>query len=801
MYQISDPKRTYLAAFTLGACALVGNSLALPLMVDSYVPVGNLFLFIGAASLGLNATLVACAIALFPFIMIPGGTFEVLRVLCTCVGLCFATERAPRVPSFAIVMALWIVIFAPCLYFGAGSISVPLNIAHWGVSFYALHETLLVMLSGALLLNSEIWFQLTGRPRHTPLYLFTTHIFTMVSAICVFTTLFALGKGHRADSLILAFDPTLMIVIMCMLAIAGFAGYFFSSLLERDFQKFFHSKLSSMGSGNTFSGLASDYWRRKTSATNGTSPAGNTEQSRSNSKTDLVNSDKGVCALASDGTVTFANRRFRELANLQGSEITGKQLASLNLSVELKRGVSALTSQLEKNGPRVLEFRVNQIPDKLRFFELTILSPEAYENSSINTGPGGSILTLREITDRRTVEEQLLKAQKLQSLGKVISGLGHAFNNSLTTIIGHASVAKHSKDAKLIGKSLDGVLESSQAAGELVRKLLDFAEGEPSTMRVEDLKNEVSSHLGLLQKMIGDEFQLSFKGSHTPISINCDNALLTQALTNLVLNSKEAYGNKPGRIEIELDKEEFDGDVGFLDGGAHAGEFARIRVRDFGVGMSRETLARAFDPLFTTKSNSGHTGLGLSIVYAIVRAHDGFLAAESRPDTGTMITLYIPVHSGAVDRRVSACLESPVRGATLPTSIKGQAERILVVEDEPVVRDLVGKMLKRLGYNVATCANGVEALEQNARTNFDLILVDMIMPHMDGLELIDRLKAISHSQKTLVMSGYGVASVDRSSDPILPKPFDIETLAQAVRLVLDRPRTDNTDTSQFSASL
>ena len=232
-------------------------------------------------------------------------------------------------------------------------------------------------------------------------------------------------------------------------------------------------------------------------------------------------------------------------------------------------------------------------------------------------------------------------------------------------------------------------------------------------------------------------------------------------------------------------------DVSDLFIGARPGDFARITIKDTGMGMSPETLARAFEPLFSTKRSKGNSGLGLSIVYSIVRAHDGFLAAESHPEKGTNITIYLPLRSiqpSAAD--VTLNRTSPAFPLSLDT-LTGNREHILVVEDEKPVRDLVTTMLSRLGYTVVSCANGHEALARCRERDFDLVLLDMIMPQMNGIDVINHLRDAGKQTQTLLMTGYGVDVEGADPEtPILSKPFDIITLGQTVKKLLS-PNTAN----------
>lgn len=474
----------------------------------------------------------------------------------------------------------------------------------------------------------------------------------------------------------------------------------------------------------------------------------------------------------------FVNEQFRDVAQVHDEHLAGKMLQHIHMNSDVRRHLLEALDHVPQRGAYVTEFKVNQLPDSLRFFSVSV---ERFQSQASNTEEPsaqsyGIVLTLKDITDRRTVESHLLQAQKLKSLGSVTSGIAHAFNNSLTSIIGHASFALRSKDDANLRSALAEILRSANRAGELVWKLLEFSEGKPSMMKTFDLRKVVEERLDFLRKLVGERFELSFEAADSPLGVVCDQNLLTQALTDLISNSKEAYRQGQGKIEIELDTEEMESEVASLYPGARPGKYVRLRVKDYGYGMGSEHVARAFDPLFTTKANEGHSGLGLSIVFAIVRAHDGFLTVESFPEKGTTISIYLPLVSTASQTRSEQPTQSPSKKNRAPLG-----KRILVVEDEPGIRELVSRMLETLGYQVDNCENGVEALSKCDHSGFDLVLCDMMMPQMGGLEFVRKLGEKENHPRTLVMTGFGlVEEVQTLGVPIINKPFDIDTLADRV---------------------
>jgi PAS domain S-box-containing protein len=592
------------------------------------------------------------------------------------------------------------------------------------------------------------------------------------------------------------------------IALPSFLGWKLARRISSDSQELLDLQTLGHSSAKTFSGLASDFWRRQ-SKSQMTSPntAPEVSSSRPNvtsqntsgtmpipqsGKSGAVRPDQGICALNRNGTITFMNRRFKNYTGISNNEVLGKSIENVGMHPAVCKHILEIIEATFERGPRVTELKLNQLPDKLRYFEIASLKPEELEGSSLHNGPDSVIVTMKEITERRTVESHLLQGQKLASLGNLVSNIAHSFNNTLTAIIGLASYARVSKDTTRVEKALEDILSSAKLAAELVHDLLDFTAGHPSHMKIEDFNQMLTTRFELLKKIAGENYEIAFQGSDKNLGVECDSNLMMQAITNLVVNSRDSYQGKSGKIEIVLDTEEMEDTVSDLHFGARPGKFARLRVKDHGCGMTPETLAKAFDPLFTTKTG-GNTGLGLSIVHAIVRAHDGFLTMESHPEKGTTVSLYFPLK----DIPAKAAKE-PRKTDSLPlphASENGHREKILVVEDEKNVRDLVTSMLSLLGYDVMSCCNGQEAIEKCTGQHFDLVLADMIMPRMHGLDLISKLKDADSKLKALVMTGYGVTNDTKShACSVIPKPFDINTLAHAIRNAL-HPAVDTTGRS------
>lgn len=788
--------RQITSAVVLGVAALVTNLLSYLLLLDHSLPAGNIFLFCSAGALGVPGALASAAIGVIPDTLFSGEHLYGLRVLSLCVALGFVGTRFPRVPSFAVALGLWVFCYAPALHFLNGLHRLPEHLDGASITFDAVSEILFAMIAGALLLNTEIWGAITHRPRHVALSSLLVHFFTIVSTVGTLGALsIRFGGGWSFESAAMDASPrTIISMLFLCIALPSYIGWRLARRLATNSQELLGLQKLANGSAMTFSGLASDYWRRQAGGEVDTSRKTQVIEAKhgpdSSGKLDLpkgekaknVRPDQGICALNRNGTITFMNRRFKAYTDISTNDVLGKSIEAIGMNPAVCKHVVDLIEMTFQRGPRVTEIKLNQLPDKLRYFEIASLKPEDMEESSLNDGPDSVIITMRDITDRRAIESHLLQSQKLSSLGNLVRNIAHSFNNTLTAIVGLASYARVSNDPQKVATSLDKILASSKLAGDLVRNLLDFTSDSPSHIKVEDLTNVLASRLELLKKIAGEKYEISFKSPERPLGIECDANLIMQAITNVVVNSRDSYQDRSGTIEIALDTETLDEDVTDLHVGARPGEFARLRIKDKGAGMTAETLSKAFDPLFTTKSATGNTGLGLSIVHAIVRAHDGFLTVETYPEKGTTVSLYFPLR--AIPERVLVPVkEREDLRETLPGAVRnGHQEKILVVEDEQGVRELVASMLSLLGYEVTSCGDGQEALVHCQQDKFDLVLVDMIMPRMHGLDLVEKIKSADETVRALVMTGYGV-TVEPRSEPctILPKPFDLNTLAHAVR--------------------
>lgn len=400
---------------------------------------------------------------------------------------------------------------------------------------------------------------------------------------------------------------------------------------------------------------------------------------------------------------------------------------------------------------------------------------------------------LREISERRATEEALRKSeeelrhsQKLEAVGQLAGGVAHDFNNLLTAIIGYAELLTTRADnPTLVRQGAELIRKAGGQAAGLTRQLLAFSRKQLLQPKVIDLNNLVMEMERLLQRVIGERFELVTIPEAMPGRVRADPTQLEQVIMNLGVNARDAMP-AGGRITMRTSNETLGaGRARQISGSLDAGDYVLLTVADTGVGMDAATLSHIFEPFFTTKGPGKGTGLGLATVYGIVRQSGGAIAVESTPGSGTTFTIYLPRESAPLDE---------IKAVGNPVEPSRDFETILVVEDEEIVRELVCEVLDQQGYHVLCAGNGHEALKMADEYSgrIDLLLTDVIMPQMNGHELAALLVARRPGLKVLYVSGYsdndiGHHGVLDAEVELLEKPFSPLTLAQKIREMLGEP--------------
>ena len=391
-----------------------------------------------------------------------------------------------------------------------------------------------------------------------------------------------------------------------------------------------------------------------------------------------------------------------------------------------------------------------------------------------------------DVTEHIHLEAQLRQSQKMEVVGNLAGGMAHDFNNALQIVQGFTELALESAgEPQETTAHLERVLTAVRGASAVIQQLLSFSRRQKLERRRINLNELASDQMEMLQRIIRQDIDLSLELADGPVTVEGDRGLLAQVLMNLCVNARDAMADG-GRIAIRLFH--LAPDVAFLrrHKWAESTTYAVMEVSDTGTGIPLEAQERIFEPFYTTKDVGKGTGLGLSTVYGIMQQHDGMVTCDSMPGKGSTFTVYLP----------SVAEHPPKREAVQPMAIRsGGPETILVAEDESALRELVRALLVSNGYRVITAEDGEEAVRlfTARREEIDLVLLDMIMPRMNGRRAYEQMRQLRPETPIVISSGYfgdaeTSAFLEKMQHLILRKPYAAETLLRRLREELDRPR-------------
>jgi PAS domain S-box-containing protein len=384
----------------------------------------------------------------------------------------------------------------------------------------------------------------------------------------------------------------------------------------------------------------------------------------------------------------------------------------------------------------------------------------------------------------RQSEEQLRQVQKMEAVGRLAGGIAHDFNNLITVITGYSTLLSQKLgEAHPLQHNVDEIQKSAERAAGLTRQLLAFSRKQVRNPRLLDLNTVLSGIDGMLRRIIGEDVEMRITADPQLGQIRADPGQIEQVIMNMVINARDAMPTG-GKLAIETARIVLDGEYIGAHPAIAEGVYARLAFTDTGVGMSDQVKTHLFEPFFTTKGLGKGTGLGLATCYGIVRHSGGHIHAYSEVGQGTTFKIYLPIVAEA----------APVVPAHRETAaVQSGSECILLAEDEEALRELAGCVLRDAGYTVLEAANGLDALhiaEENHTTPIQLLITDVIMPHMGGKDLAEQLRTVRPDTKVLYMSGYTDDALTHhgvleSGVALLEKPFTPTRLAYKVREVLD----------------
>ncbi len=401
----------------------------------------------------------------------------------------------------------------------------------------------------------------------------------------------------------------------------------------------------------------------------------------------------------------------------------------------------------------------------------------------------GAQAIVEDVTEQKRLEAQLLQSQKMEAAGRIAGGIAHDFNNYLTAILGSAEQLRERAEGRPdLQEPVEQILDAARRSGEITRQLLAFSRKQVIRPRDLDPNRLIEELVPVLERVMGPTvtLELALEGPGSPERrvgcVRADPAQLEVVLVNLAANARDAMPDG-GRLRVETGSLTLDAEAAAAEG-VEPGRFLRLRVSDTGHGMEEELRGRIFEPFFTTKAEGRGTGLGLATVHGVVAQCGGSVRVESRPGHGSCFEIRLPRVAGTVAQR-------PRRSRR--AKLHGGSETILLVEDDAAVRRTARAMLANHGYTVVEAEDGLAALDRLAGrdTAVDLLVTDVMMPRMGGVELVDELRSRALCLPTVFISGYAEPALaeGRQLDPEIPlleKPFTTEDLLTCVRERLDR---------------
>ena len=383
----------------------------------------------------------------------------------------------------------------------------------------------------------------------------------------------------------------------------------------------------------------------------------------------------------------------------------------------------------------------------------------------------------RTALERIKVEEKLRQAQKLEAIGTLAGGIAHDFNNILAGIVGFADLGlAECSDPRASAANFQEILKASGRARDLIRQILAFSRYREQDRQPLDLETDVRDALKLLRATLPVSVEIAAELEPGLPKVLADSVQVHQVVTNLVTNAWHAIGDRTGKIRVQLSTFEVDADFAHTHPDLRPARYLRLSVADDGCGMDSATAARIFEPFFTTKEPGRGTGLGLSVVHGIMKSCDGAVSVYSEPGSGTTFHLYFP----ALD------FDVPATTATEPVLVHGAGQSILFIDDEPVLIMLGERFLKRLGYTPVLEKDANAALALVRETAFDLVITDLTMPQLSGIDLARRIWEIRPGTRIILTTGY-TATLDtpRAREigfrELLLKPYSIQALGDCVQ--------------------
>jgi PAS domain S-box-containing protein len=487
-----------------------------------------------------------------------------------------------------------------------------------------------------------------------------------------------------------------------------------------------------------------------------------------------------ITILNIDGTIRYQSPSIERVLGYPAQDFSGKQASDFIHAEDLPAFVQALHNTVEESSANMplLTFRCRHRDGSWRVFE------GRANNLLADPVVAGLVLNSRDVTERKRLEEQFLQSQKVQAIGQLAGGVAHDFNNILTAIIGYTDLLLKQLPAKDgLHLTAEEIKKAATRAASLTRQLLAFSRKQVLQPRVLDLNSIVSDMDKMLRRLLGEHIDLVSAPQPDLGRVKADPSQIEQVIMNLAVNARDAMSDH-GKLTIETDNVTLDAHYCQRRPDVSPGEYVMLALSDNGCGMAADVRAHLFEPFFTTKEIGQGTGLGLATCHGIIKQSGGHIAVYSEVNQGTTFKIFLP--------RVYEALAVTAQREPVAEPNTG-TETVLLVEDEPMLRELGLLVLSGLGYRVLSADNGVQALhliEKHRGQDIHLLVTDVVMPEMGGKELAERLRVLSPHTRVLFCSGYTEDAIvhDGTLDPgisFVQKPYTVATLANKVREVLE----------------
>lgn len=502
----------------------------------------------------------------------------------------------------------------------------------------------------------------------------------------------------------------------------------------------------------------------------------------------LESSPDGILVMDNEGKTILQNRRLEELGKQSRVEGAGQMSAAQILfepahvrnSRQFLEKVQYLNAHPVEASHDVMELTDGMVLDRY--------SAPVRDKEGRNYG---RIWYFRDITERRKLEAQFRQAQKMESIGMLAGGIAHDFNNILSAILGNLYLAKlEAANQPALLEHLSNISQATKRATDLVNQILTFSRRNQQEREALKLNHVVLEALKLLRASVPATIRIQTDLTQTP-TVLANATAIHQVIMNLGTNAWHAMKGQPGTMKVEMGVMAVDEDFASAHPGLHTGRYVRLAVSDTGHGMDAATVERIFDPFFTTKPVGEGTGLGLAVVLGIMQSHDGAVTVYSELGHGTTFHLYFPVFEAE---------PAPTESGQQPVP-RGQGEHILFVDDEVALASVGKKMLERLGYVVTAKTNAAEAIAavRAEPEAFHLVVTDLTMPGMDGLQLAAQLLRIQPRLSIILSTGYSGVMTEESVRELgfrglLVKPTTARALGEAVDRALHLPEPAATRT-------